>query len=82
MNQHWSGKPFPTPKDLPYPGMEPGSPGLQADSLLSKSPGKPQRPTHNIVNQLYFNKKNFLMQGLKEIFPGTLFSLYPYIPRG
>ena len=32
---------FPSPGDLPNPGLEPGSPVLQADSLLSKPPGKP-----------------------------------------
>ena len=30
------GLPFPSPGDLPNPGIEPGSPALQADSLLSK----------------------------------------------
>ena len=35
------GKPFPSPGDLPSPGMEPRSPALQADSLLSEPPGKP-----------------------------------------
>ena len=29
----WSGLPFPSPGDLPDPGIEPGSPALQADSL-------------------------------------------------
>ena len=33
--------PFPSPGDLPKPGMEPRSPALQADSLLSGPPGKP-----------------------------------------
>ena len=36
----WSGKPFPSPGDLPNPGIEPQSPAWQADSLLSKPPGK------------------------------------------
>ena len=35
-----SGLPFPFPGDLPDPGMEPGSPTLQADALLSEPPGK------------------------------------------
>ena len=35
------GCPFPSPEDLPDPGIEPGSPALQADALLSKLPGKP-----------------------------------------
>ena len=37
----WSGLPFPSPGDLPYPGNEPGSPSLQADALPSEPPGKP-----------------------------------------
>ena len=35
-----SGLPFPSPGDLPDPGIEPGSPTLQADSLLSEPPGR------------------------------------------
>ena len=35
------GLPFLFPGDLPDPGIEPGSPALQADSLLSEPPGKP-----------------------------------------
>ena len=39
--EYWSGLPFPSPGDLPDPGIEPGSPTLQADSLLSEPSGKP-----------------------------------------
>ena len=42
--EYWSGLPFPSPGDLPDPGMEPGSPILQADSLPSEPPGKPNSP--------------------------------------
>ena len=38
--EYWSGLQFPLPWDLPDPGIEPWSPTLQADSLLSKAPGK------------------------------------------
>ena len=31
--EYWSGLPSPYPGDLPHPGTEPGSPGLQVDSL-------------------------------------------------
>ena len=31
--EYWSGLPFPSVEDLPDPGIEPGSPALQADSL-------------------------------------------------
>ena len=37
----WSGLPFPSPGDLPDPGIEPGSPVLQADALPSEPLGKP-----------------------------------------
>ena len=39
--EYWNGLPFPSPGDLPDPGVKPGSPVLQADSLLSEPPGKP-----------------------------------------
>ena len=35
--------PFPSPGDLPNPGIEPTSPALQVDSLPSEAPGKPHR---------------------------------------
>ena len=38
----WSGLPFPSPEDLPDPGIEPRSPTLQADALPSEPPGKPK----------------------------------------
>ena len=34
--EYWSGLPFPSPEDLPNPRIEPGSPALQADSLLTE----------------------------------------------
>ena len=40
--EYWSGLPFPSPGDLPDPGIEPRSPALQADALTSEPPGKPQ----------------------------------------
>ena len=39
--EYWSESPFPSPGDLPDPGIEPRPPALQADSLLSEPPGKP-----------------------------------------
>ena len=38
---HWSGLPFPSPMDLPDPGIELRSPALQADSLPTELSGKP-----------------------------------------
>ena len=37
---YWRGLPFPSPGDLPNPGIKPGSPALQVDSLPSEPPGK------------------------------------------
>ena len=38
--EYWSGLPFPSPGDLPNPGIEPRSPALQVDALPSEPPGK------------------------------------------
>ena len=39
--EYWSELPFPSPGDLPDPGIQPGSPALRADALTSEPPGKP-----------------------------------------
>ena len=39
--EYWNGVPLPSPGVLPDPGIEPGSPALQADTLPSEPPGKP-----------------------------------------
>ena len=44
--EYWSGLPFPSAEDLPSPGIELGSPALQADALPSKPPAKPQCCNH------------------------------------
>ena len=41
--EYWSGLPFPFPGYLPDPGIKPKSSALQADSLPSEPPEKPQR---------------------------------------
>ena len=41
--EYWSGLPFLSPGDLPDPGIEPGSPALEADALTSEPPGKLRR---------------------------------------
>ena len=42
--EYWSGLPFPSPEDLPDPGVKPRSPALQAASLPSEPPG-----THDLT---------------------------------
>ena len=41
--EYWRGLPFPSPGDLPNPGIKPGPHALQADALPSEPPGKPTR---------------------------------------
>ena len=50
-----SGLPFPPPRYLPTPGTEPGSPALQADSLLSELQGKPNFYFHKISPLFHFH---------------------------
>ena len=48
--EYWSGLPFPSPGNLPNPGIEPRSPTLQADSLLSE-PADSKPPPISSENQ-------------------------------
>ena len=56
--EYWSGSPIPSPGDLSDPGIKPGSPALQVDSLPAELPGKPSA----VWNQI----KNF--EGCKQYF--------------
>ena len=46
----WSGEPIPSPGNLPYPGIQVGSPALQADSLPTELWGKSFIINHFIIN--------------------------------
>ena len=41
--EYWNGLPFPSPGDLPDPGIEPWFPALQADSLPTELQGNPEK---------------------------------------
>ena len=47
--EDWSGLPFPSAGNLPNPGIEPGSPALQAGTLTSEPPGKEKYIYHLIL---------------------------------
>ena len=47
--EYRSGLPFSSPGDLPDPGIIPKSPALQADSLLSETPGEPKFCKHTLL---------------------------------
>ena len=86
--EYWSGLPFPSPWDLPDPGIEPWSPALQAYALLSEPLGKP------MSKKLAFLKANFgrlVKSGLKyrlwkhlSIFPldGAVYFLFFHSKQG
>ena len=57
--EYWSG-PFPSPGDLPNPGIEPRSPTLWADSLPAEPPGKPKNTR---VGSLSLLQRIFPTQG-------------------
>ena len=52
--EYWSGLPFPSPGTLPDPGVEPGSPALQADSLPTELRVKFFMLFHNLLNYYGF----------------------------
>ena len=56
--EYWNELPFPTPVDLPNPGTEPGSLTLQADSLPSEPPGKPNKGSSWEWKQLWLKIGN------------------------
>ena len=61
--EYWRGEPFPSPGDLPNPGIEPRSPALQVDSL----PAEPQGKTKNTgVGSLSLLQRIFPTQELKQ----------------
>ena len=50
--EYWSGYPFPSPGDLPSPGIEHRSPSLQMDSLPAEPQGKPKNTGVGILSLL------------------------------
>ena len=56
--EYWSGLPFPSPGDLPNPGMEPRSPALQADSSLSELQGRSSSFLWYFTNVSVRNRKS------------------------
>ena len=65
--EYWSGLPFPSPGDLPNPGIEPGSPALQADALPSEPPGKSYNDEEVNLSRRYNNDKKELHPVLKHL---------------
>ena len=49
--EYCSGLPFASPGNLPYPGIQPRSPALQADSFPTELPGKPHKTLHREIRE-------------------------------
>ena len=68
--EYWSGFPFPSPRDLPDPGIKPGSPALQADSLPSESQFVSTNPYSCFYRQfkfISFHQMSYLSVNFKII---------------
>ena len=66
--EYWSELPFPSPGDLPNPGIEPRSPALQAEVLTSEPPGKPFKS--EVSSKYYLNYRwNFWYSSSLNIIP-------------
>ena len=68
--EYWSGLPFPSPGDLPDPGIEPVSPALAGGFFTAEIPGKPQilgidssyLVTWRNIKYSFKNTSNFIMK--------------------
>ena len=56
--EHWSGLPFPSPGDLPDPGIKPESPAFQADSLLTELQRNPLLWREGVTNCYHKTNSN------------------------
>ena len=81
--EYWSGLPFPSLGDLPDPWIEPGSPALYADALLSELPGKLIlciREIFKNIDPLIKEFKRFLIRFMGSDlgnFKDTIIKIYP-----
>ena len=60
-HKYWSGLPFPSPADLPDPGIKPMSPALQADSLPLSHLGSPNHDICMVVSLEIEKRKSWLI---------------------
>ena len=77
--EYWSGWPFPSPEDLPNPGIKPRSPTLQADSWPGEPQGKPKKTEAGSLSLLQWM---FLTQELNQGLTHWRWILYPLSYQG
>ena len=73
--KYWSGLPFPSPGDLPNPGIEPGFPALQADAL----PSKPRGPVLSLKPWLRLRPLPEGAKGKARFLPQLISNFLPYL---
>ena len=59
--EFWSGQPFPSPGDIPNPGIKPRSPTLQVDSLPAEPQGKPKNTgvgSLSLLQQIFLTQES------------------------
>ena len=69
--EYWSGFPFPSPGDLPDPGIEPRSPAFWADALTSEPPGK-----------IIVIQEGVVSFHVKRCLKGVVFRIIKFYPGG
>ena len=77
--QYQSGLPFPSPGDLPNPGVEPESPALRADALPSEPPGKSHK--EGLIKEGLPKELQTLFKTCFDILLGYIFLNFFFFPR-
>ena len=76
--EYWSGLPFPSPRDLPDPGIELRSPALQTDTLPSEPPVKPlKHGSYSLLSMSGMVVSVFMC--LTALWQGGIFNISIYI---
>jgi len=77
--EYWSGLPFPSPGDLPHPGIETASPALADGFFITYPPGKPQKKIRGFkkktltpTGNLFFLKRCCFIQYFTTVRPCIL----------
>ena len=67
--EYWTGLPFPSPGDLPDPGIEPRSSAFQADNLTSEPPGKFLCLLFHLMLKIFFEARSLiiLILGIRKL---------------
>ena len=47
--EYWSGLPFPSPQNLPDPGIKPASPALASGFYATEPPGRPVEASYHLA---------------------------------